>query len=273
MTVLYFQGRCGIRAVHLMPSTSGNLIALVGPTASGKTAAAIKLAQLLGGEIICADSRTVYRGLDIATAKPTKAEQQLVPHHLLDVVDPDESFTVAQFKQQAEEAIIAIRSRGCVPIIVGGSGLYVDALLYNYSFSQSSSGRDKVNPRHAAVTSTHNRQPLMSGVNYVGINPGREILRQRIMDRTIAMAKNGLVEEALWLRDSYPTSKALDAPAYRALSTYLDGTISLDEALEQFITRDFQLARRQMTWFKRNPDIQWFETPETVVAYVANSYT
>ena len=112
----------------------GGLISIVGPTASGKTALAIRVAEELSGEIICADSRTVYKGLDIATAKPSRDERNRVPHHALDVVTPDEPFTVADFKQLADKAIKDIQDRGKIPILVGGSGLYIDAVLFNYSF-------------------------------------------------------------------------------------------------------------------------------------------
>ena len=114
--------------------SQGALLAIVGETASGKSALAMKLAKMLGGELICADSRTIYMGMDVGTAKPSKADQEKVRHHLLDVVRPDEKFTVSDFKRLAEAAISDIQSRGRLPIVVGGSGLYVDALIYDFKF-------------------------------------------------------------------------------------------------------------------------------------------
>lgn len=241
------------------------MIAIVGPTASGKTDAAIDLAQAINGEIICADSRTVYKGFDIASAKPSLEQQALVPHHLLDVAQPDEVFTVADFKRLAEAAIMEIRTRGRVPIVVGGSGLYVDALLYHYSFTDKRSPRDDRNNRHAAVGNSGTRRPLGEGVVYVGINPGRNMIHDRLVARVDTMVAAGLVRELRVLREQFPGSRVLDAPGYRAFAAYLDGHATLDEAQEQFVIRDFQLARRQMTWFKRNPDITWYEDVPSLV--------
>lgn len=241
------------------------MVAIVGPTASGKTDAAISLAQAIDGEIICADSRTVYKGFDIASAKPSLEQQALVPHHLLDVVMPNDSFTVADFKQRAEAAIAAIRDRGRVPIIVGGSGLYVDALLYDYSFSDADTPRDEQNARHAAAASSGTRQVLSADVIYAGLNPGRLVIRDRLVARVDDMVAAGLVEELKVIRDTFPDSRVLHAPGYRAFAAYLDGQATIAEAEQQFITRDFQLARRQMTWFKRNPDITWYKDGPSLV--------
>ncbi len=115
------------------------LIVIVGQTASGKSALALELAQQYNGEIICADSRTVYKGMDIGTAKPSKEDQQQVQHHLLDILSPDQTMTAALFKEKAEQAIKDIGSRGKVAFLVGGTGLYVDSLLFNFSFTRYSS--------------------------------------------------------------------------------------------------------------------------------------
>jgi tRNA dimethylallyltransferase len=110
------------------------LIVIVGPTASGKTSLAIDIAKQFGGEIICADSRTVYIGMDIGTAKPSRAEQAMVPHWALDLVEPGQRFTAADFKEYANKKIAEIRSRGNIPMIVGGTGLYVDGVIFDYKF-------------------------------------------------------------------------------------------------------------------------------------------
>lgn len=244
------------------------LIAIVGPTASGKTALAIKLAQQFNGEIIAADSRTVYKGMDIGTAKPTAAEQALVPHHLLDVVTPDEPFTVADFKKLAQAAIQDIAARGKLPILVGGSGLYVDAVLFNYSFSPSGSGRDTVNPRHASKGTTHTRQPLREHTLVLGLTAPREVLKQNIEARTKAMMSDGFIEEARQLHEQYGEVKALLTPGYTAAVAYMQGASSLEEVEQQFARNDSQLARRQLTWFRRNKSIQWVSDLSQVVDLV-----
>lgn len=248
----------------MLPTT----LAIVGPTASGKTAAALQLARAIDGEIICADSRTVYKGFDIASAKPSLEEQAMVPHHLLDVVTADQLFSVADFKRLALAAMHDIQKRGKIPMIVGGSGLYVDALLYDYSFSHQQGERDQRNPRHATTAARGTRKPLSPDVWYVGLNPGREAIHERLTARVDAMVAMGLVAELRELRSNFPGSRVLDAPGYRAFADYLDGVIDLDTAKKQFVTRDFQLARRQMTWFKRNPDIQWFEDVTSLLATI-----
>lgn len=244
------------------------LVAIVGPTASGKTALAIELAQRFNGEIIAADSRTVYRGMDIGTAKPTAAEQALVPHHLLDVADPDQPFTVADFQKRAQAAIQDITGRGKLPILVGGSGLYVDAVLFNYSFSPVGSGRDTINPRHAGQDTPHTRQSLREHTLVLGLTVPREVLRQRIEARASAMMDGGFIEEARRLYERYGKTKALLAPGYRAAAAYLEGAGDLEEVERQFVRNDYQLARRQLTWFRRNKSIQWVNYPSQAVELV-----
>jgi tRNA dimethylallyltransferase len=236
------------------------LVVIVGPTASGKTALAIRLAKKYNGEIVCADSRTVYKGLDIGTAKPSVSEQQLVRHHLIDVVEPDDAFTVADFKVLAVEAIDDIANRGKLPILVGGSGLYVDAVVYDFSFSDGAK-RDESNPRHAHVTSMHTKSQLRSNTLMIGIKVEREMLTERINTRVKDMIGEGLVQEVRQAITQYPGAKALLAPGYRALTEHIAGSISLEQAMDAFVRNDYQLARRQMTWFKRNKSIHWIVDP------------
>ncbi len=244
---------------------TGPLIVVVGPTASGKTALAIELAERFNGEIICADSRTVYRGLDIGTAKPTAAERSRVRHHLLDVVTPDESFTAADFKRLANEVISDITSRGKLPIMAGGSGLYIDAVLFDYQFAPENAERDPVNPRHIKQGLGHGQGSLREDTLLLGLQVGRDVLRERIEQRVDTMVEAGLVSEAQWLVERYPVSKAVDAPGYKALRGYLEGLYSLDEAKALFVRNDMQLAKRQRTWFKRNKSIHWVENREEAV--------
>ncbi len=244
------------------------LIVIVGPTASGKTAAAIELAQKVNGEIICADSRTVYRGMDIGTAKPTAVERAQIPHHLLDLIDPDEHFTVADFKRLAVEAIDDIHARGKVPILVGGSGLYIDAILYDYKFADPDSPRDSINKRHLAQTVPRIRGSLRPQTLVLGLEVPREELRRRLEARVEDMISAGFLDEVTKLRQQFPNSRALLAPGYKAFIQYLDGHISLDDARALFVTNDYQLARRQMTWFRRNNSIQWLNNSSSVVGIV-----
>lgn len=247
------------------------LVGIVGPTATGKTALAIEVAEKFDGEIVCADSRTVYKYLDIGTAKPTPEEQARVPHHLLDVVSPDEPFTVADFKKLANEAIDDIQSRGKVPILVGGSGLYVDAVLFDYQFSPHRATRDVQNPRHLATDVPRVRSELRDNTLLFGLLANREQLRQRIADRVDGMLSHGLIDEVQSLKRDFPNSKALDAPGYKAFSAYLDGRLALDEAKVLFIQSDAQLAKRQHTWFKRNSHIHWFDDGTEALAFATKS--
>ncbi len=247
------------------------LLVIVGPTASGKTALGIELAKRLNGEIICADSRTVYKYMDIGTAKPTDKEKQGIKHHLLDLVEPDENFTAAMFKKLALDAIEDIRGRGKLPIMVGGSGLYVDAVLYDYDFAEAIvAKRDEQNPRHRVAGSSHSKKPLMKGALVIGLNPERSELKQKLKNRVDTMIEEGFVVEVERLNRDYPDSRPLQSPEYRAFIEYIEDKLSLDEAKEIFVRRDYQLAKRQMTWFKRNPDIQWFDSPASVLESLDN---
>lgn len=244
------------------------LIVIVGPTASGKTAAAIELAKLFNGEIICADSRTVYKHMDIGTAKPTASERAEVPHHLLDVALPDERFTVADFKRLANQAIDDISKRGTLPIMVGGSGLYIDSVLYDYSFAEVGSRRDMVNPRHAAKDLPKKRATMRGNTLIIGMSKPRDELRSIIEARVETMVQNGLVQEVTRLTHEYPHSSALEAPGYKAFKKYIDHEVELSQAKALFVTADYQLAKRQVTWFKRNDSIHWTNNREEIVDLV-----
>lgn len=238
---------------------TGPLIVIVGPTASGKTDLAIHLAKQFDGEIICADSRTVYKGLSIGTAKPTPEQRAHIPHHLLDVVAPCERFTVADFKRLAGRAIDDILGRGKVPIMAGGSGLYIDAVLYDYQFAPEGAQRDPANPRHIKKGTALGRHALRENTLLLGLRMEREVLKDQVMRRVDEMVNTGLIDEVRWLLEQYPASKAADAPGYKAFRQYLDSKISLSEAKALFVQNDMQLAKRQLTWFKRNNSIHWID--------------
>jgi tRNA dimethylallyltransferase len=273
------------------------LVVILGETASGKSALALELAKTFKGEIIAADSRTVYRGLDIGTAKPMPAEQQLVPHHLLDVLTPDQVFTAADFKRFANKAIKQIAGNGRVPFLVGGSGLYIDAVLYDFSFRGGADPALRAalerlsveelqtlvlekklpmpanthNPRHLvrvleAGRAMGERKPLRPNTLILGLEIGKEELRARIAKRLDKMFDSGLIDEARTVATRYGwDAPALQASGYQTLRRYIQGEISLDEAKRQFVQSHLQLAKRQRTWFKRNKSIHWISQKEEAV--------
>lgn len=245
------------------------LIAIVGQTASGKTAAAIEVAKRVQGEIICADSRTIYKHMNIGTAKPTIEEQAGIPHYLLDIVEPNERYTVAQFKQAANELIDDIRSRGKLPIMVGGTGLYVDSVLFDYQFSGPAAERDPLNPRHAKPSNNADREHMRSDAIALGIQLPKEVLEERIEKRIDQMLAEGLEKEVRQLAKTYGWQAAgLQAPAYKAMREYIVGASSIDQAKAVFTRNDLQLAKRQRVWFKRNDRIQWFDDPRKLVEFI-----
>ncbi len=255
----------------MLKHLSGNLklLVIVGPTASGKTALALKLAEALNGEIICADSRTIYKGLDIGTAKPTKEEQTRIKHYGLDLISPGEKFSASSFKTMAEKNISDISRRDKLPIVVGGTGLYVDALIYDFSFAPKNSSKSVINPRHLEEGTAVSRRPLSDGVVIVGLNPGREVLMERIEVRAKMMFESGVVEETKQLVADYGwDSPGASGNIYQSLRPYIEGQETIEQAIERFIILDRQLAKRQMTWFKKNPDIQWFSDTESAASYI-----
>lgn len=237
------------------------LIAIVGQTASGKTALAIELAKKYGGEIVCADSRTVYKNMDICTAKPTKTEQDGTQHHLLDIVEVTETFNVAKFKDLANQSIKDILNRSKIPILVGGSGLFIDAVLYDYSFSEPNSKRDYTNPRHLNKSVETSKQPLRQDTLIIGLKLSKDKLDKRINKRADDMEKHGLLDEVRALSTKFGWNlPAFQEPAFKAFRPYIEQEQTLEEAKKVFITLHRQYSKRQMTWFKRNPDIKWAST-------------
>jgi tRNA dimethylallyltransferase len=237
------------------PSNSydGPVIVIVGPTASGKTGAAIELAKKVGGEVISADSRAIYRYMDIGTAKPSKEEMDGVPHFGIDLVEPGERFTVADFKAYAEQKIAEIRERGHVPIVAGGTGLYVDALVYNYHFNET------------VQKSYADRQEMEKGYTIFGIKWDMDKLRERLTIRERQLYCEDLFKETKFLVEKYGwDSQAMKSNIYQFAWKYMQGELSLEEAIEQNVYDDYHLAKRQMTWFKRNDNIIWLPLEQIV---------
>lgn len=245
-------------------------IIILGPTGSGKTSVSIKIAQAIDGEIISADSRAIYRGMDIGTAKPTREEREVVPHWGLDLVNPGERFTVADWKAYAESKIKEIKARDHVPIIVGGTGLYIDALIYDYHFKGPTGQR--IGDTEQKTCS--DRLEIKGGYLLIGISWSTPELRERLYKRIEQMFCPELYTEVKKLVQSYGwTNEAMKSNIYRFAWRYLNHELSLDEAKEQCFYADWHLAKRQMTWFKRNPEINWLNLEQVqsfVIKYIQN---
>ncbi len=241
---------------------------ILGPTGSGKTGVSIEIAKALDGEIISADSRAIYKGMDIGTTKPTPEEQQGITHYGLDLVSPGERFTVADWKSYAEAKIKDIKARGKVPIIVGGTGLYIDALIYDYRFKGPTG--HKIGDIEQKTCS--DRKKIKGDYLIIGIDWPTEELRERLKQRIDKMFSQDLYNEVQALVKQYGWgSQAMKSDIYEYAWKYLNQELSLDEAKEQCFYEDYHLAKRQLTWFKRNKDIIWLSLDE-VYPYVINKF-
>jgi tRNA dimethylallyltransferase len=273
------------------------LIVIVGPTASGKSALAIELALKYDGEIICADSRTIYKHMDIGTAKPSKEDQLLVPHWGLDLVEPGEVFTAADFKKYALLKVQQIRARGHIPFIVGGTGLYVDGVVFDYNFSEPRpelrkklevlsleelklycSNNNVVLPENennrryvirAIEQGSDDTKGLRSPIDnvvIVGITTERIVLRSRIAARAEHLFETGMLEEAIRLGETYGwESEAMTGNIYKLAHQFVDRELSYDDLKQKNITADWRLAKRQMTYLKRNQFIHWLSLDDARV--------
>ncbi len=214
------------------------VIAIVGPTASGKTNLAIKIAKEFSGELISVDSRQIYRKMDIGTAKEISH-----PHHLVNLIEPDKVFNAFKFKEMALKKIKDIVGQNKLPILVGGTGLYLDALLYNFKPKEKTRGKKLFN------------------FIILGLKVPRKELKKIIEIRTNKMIERGLIQEVKSLVKEYGTGAyALqNTIGYAELIPYIEGKVSLEEAKREINKNTRQYAKRQMTWFKANPDIHWIE--------------
>ena len=281
------------------------IICVVGATASGKTDLAVKLAKVVDGEIISADSMQVYKNMPIATAVATKEEQNGVPHHLVEFLDTYETFSVADFVELAKSKIAEIVSRGRVPIVAGGTGLFVDSLVKNITFSEVGSNEKirtelaeknneelyeklkELDPNAAADIHPNNRKRViralelcMSGTSkteqnensmlsdspynalYIGIGyKDRQKLYDRINKRVDLMLEAGLENEARQMLGKQGLT-ARQAIGHKELQPYINGDITLDEAAENLKKETRRYAKRQLTWFRRNENINWLYADE-----------
>ena len=285
-------------------------VLLLGPTGSGKTALSLQLGDRFGGEIVSCDSVAVYRGMDLGTAKPTKEERARLPHHLIDVADPDQSFTAGEYSRQARTALREIAARGHLPIVTGGTGLYLRALTEGLfagperheelrarlQRSQQLHGNAwlhrllrRLDPASAARIHANDAAKLIRAIEVclearrplsevlardpltgfrllrIGLNPPREALppREGLYDRLnrrcAAMFAAGIVEETRGLLERYGPVKALDSLGYRQGLAILAGTLSIDAAVAAAQQGHRNYAKRQMTWFRREPEVHWLD--------------
>ena len=273
------------------------LIVVVGPTAVGKTALGIELAQQFNGEIISGDSQQVYRHLNIGTAKATPEEQAAVPHHLIDVRDVDANYSVYDFVAEASQAIMEIASRGKVPIIVGGTGLYLQSLLEGYHLGgevdqekllayrkdleqlsdevlfekKADLGKKipEINRRRAirALELAKFGQNLENKeTNYeallIGLNDDRQVLYDRINHRVDLMLEKGILDEAKWLYDNHRNVQAARAIGYKELFPYFTGDASLEDCVEKLKQNTRRFAKRQLTWFRNRMAVNFYTVSE-----------
>lgn len=285
-----------------MTRTAPPIIAIVGPTASGKTDLALALGRQLPVEVLVADSRQVYRGMDIGTAKPDAAARAAAPHHLLDLVDPDEPFTVAQWVETARALIPEIAARGRLPLLVGGTGLYVAALLEGHDYGTQAWSPDvrrrltdaldadgleqlverlrSLDPVTAARTDLRNPRRVLRALEraeaggggatprldpypgrlaLIGIDRPREVLYRRIDERAAWLFANGLLDEVriLQARGYGADLRPMTGHGYGEALRVLAGEWSIEQAVEVTARRTRQYAKRQLSWFRRDPRIVW----------------
>jgi len=284
------------------------LIIIAGPTATGKTKLAVMLAKQLNGSIISADSMQVYRGMDIGSAQASAEEQAAVKHYLLDIREPEESFSVWEFQKAAKEAIAEIAAAGKVPILVGGTGFYIQALLYDIAFEESgpTQVREKweeiaadrgyeylyeelkrIDPESTSKIHANNHKRILRALEYydltgekISLHNQREsqkessyqelfyvltmdraLLYQRIEQRVDAMLAGGLIEEVqkLYDRGCRREMTAMQGLGYKEILNYLSGEWSLEKAAEELKKGTRHFAKRQITWFKREKNVEWID--------------
>lgn len=286
-----------------------NLLVIVGPTAIGKTSVSTKIAKLANGEIISADSMQIYKYLDIGTAKITLEESGSIPHHLIDIIYPNEEFSVSDYKEKAVKLISDINSRNRLPIIAGGTGLYVNSLVYNLNFTKvasdenirnklenmahiygneclfnklqtidkESSQKISLNDRKRLIRaieiyeltgkpmSEHNKSFRIPNdgynLNMIGLNMDREKLYSRINSRVDIMIEKGLVKEVenLLANGYHKDLVAMQGIGYKEIVSYLEGDMTLDSSIELIKQKSRNYAKRQLTWFRRDDRIKWFD--------------
>ena len=281
------------------------VVAVVGATASGKTAYAVELAKQINGEIISADSRLVYKGMNIGTAKPALDEMQGIPHYMIDIVEPDINYSAGLYAKEAKKHVNDILSRGKIPIVAGGTGLYFRILLENYdlpdvepdyklreelaklSFAELYGMLAKLDKNAVTKIERNDKKKIIRyieivkltglpiskacgkndnnefDIEWIGLNFPREELYERINKRVDLMIEQGLVEETKYLLKKYGRiPNIVDTIGYKEIISYLDGELTLDEAKNKLKQNTRNYAKRQLTWFRKNENINWNCYPE-----------
>ena len=271
------------------------VIVITGPTAVGKTKLSIELAKRYNGEIINADAVQVYKGLDIGSAKVTEEEKEGIPHHLFDIKEVDEEYTIYHYQKDCRKLIKEVQGRGKTPILVGGTGLYIKAALYDYKLTEEKETNTYDNLTDEElynklleldkniVIDKNNRRRLIRAINYykennksintnttnkllydaifIGLTTDRRILYDKINNRVDIMIKDGLLNEVKAFYDkNIRTKPLLNAIGYREIYSYFDGNISLEEATDKIKQNSRHYAKRQYTFFNHQLPIVWFET-------------
>lgn len=278
-----------------MESRLTPLIVIVGQTASGKSNLAISLAEKYNGEIICADSRTVYAGMDIGTAKPNKKERAKIKHYLLDIYNPDQQINASDIKNAVNQAIGTISNEAKIPILVGGTGLYIDAVIYNFKFGPKKNeilrtelgklslgelaekaqdlniSPDEVNfsnKRHLVRAIERGgvikaNKKLRGNTLLLGLCVPEQKLKARIKTRIERMIEDGLEKEVRELVQMYGfDAPGLNAIGYREWEGNFNGEQSIERVKQKLYKNTWQYARRQKTWFKRDVNIKWITSVE-----------
>jgi len=288
------------------------VLLIVGPTASGKTQLSLRMAETCGGEIVSADSRQIYRTMDIGTDKPSSIEMETVSHHCIDIKDPYESFSAGEYGKLARKIISEILARGRIPIVVGGSGLYIRALvdgvftgnfrdselrnglrrkadregldtLYNRLCEVDPSAAQKIHPNDQkriiralevfeisgepiSRIQEERTEPADFVPQFWGILWSRKILYERIERRVDEMIQSGLVQEVEKLKEMGfgPEHNSLDSVGYKEVFAYLEDSIPFDEMVNRIKRNTRRFAKKQLTWFRRDPRIRWIELQEPV---------
>lgn len=304
-----------------------DIFILAGPTAVGKTNISISLAKKLQGEIISADSMQIYKKMDIGSAKINVEEMQGIPHHMIDIVDPKEDFSVAMFQEKAEKLIKDIKCRGNLPMIVGGTGFYINSLIYNYNFANTN--RDEEYRQHLEALAEEKGKDFVHNllkevdlesynklypndlkrviralevykvtgksisqfakeedvfnipykVHYYVLNMNRDELYDRINKRVDIMMEKGLIEEVIRLQKEGYTSdmQSMKGIGYKEILYYLEGQISLERAIEMIKQFSRNYAKRQLTWFRKDPRVNWinkdeFSSDEAIAEYIYKDF-
>ena len=267
------------------------IIAVVGPTAVGKTALGIELAKRFNGEIISGDSQQVYRHLDIGTAKATLEEQAEAPHHLIDVREVDEAYSAYDFVKEASAAIEDITSRGKLPIIVGGTGYHLggqvnqeEVLAYRQELEQLADAVlfDKIAEQGIEIPELNRRRAIRAlelatfgqdlenketpyDALLIGLNDDRQVLYERINHRVDVMVEKGILDEAKWLYDNHRDVQAARAIGYKELFPYFAGQASLEESVDKLKQNTRRFAKRQLTWFRNRMAVSFYMVSESDV--------